>query len=219
MIWLWIVVALVVIAIIAFAVARQQKTKQLQGRFGPEYDRTLEGADSRREGERNLRERAERRDQFELRPLTPQARERYSEQWKTVQAQFVDSPSLAVREGDKLITEIMRERGYPMDEWDQRADDLSVDHPDVVNHYRSAHGVMHSDQQGEGASTEDLRRAMTDLRSLFERLLHDGDGEDASASTRGVRDTTEPPVSERQGRVADEPTGEPVERERTTREV
>ena len=209
MAWLWIIVALVVIAAIAFAVARARRTQKLQGRFGPEYDRTLDTADSRRQGESELRERAERRDSFELRPLTFEAYERYSATWTDVQAQFVDSPSLAVREGDKLITQVMRERGYPMDEWDQRADDLSVDHPDVVSHYRSAHGVMSSDRDGDGASTEDLRRAMTDLRTLFERLL-ETDGQSAPSGA------TQPTGERADGERVD---GEPVRSDRTTREV
>jgi FtsZ-interacting cell division protein ZipA len=174
MTWVIVIVAIVVIALIvgALVLARQRRSQELQKDFGPEYDRTLEerGGD-RQEAEAELRERRERRRQFDIRELEPAARDRYAERWRAAQRRFVDQPAPAVGEADALVIEVMRDRGYPVaDEFEQRAADVSVDHPEVVEHYRAAHGISGRATAGE-ATTEDLRQAMVHFRALFVELL------------------------------------------------
>ena len=172
-----VIVVILVIAVIVAALIfmRQRRSQQLQEGFGPEYDRTLEerGGD-RREAEAELHERRQRREQFEIRELEPAARDRYAERWRAAQRRFVDEPAPAVGEADALVSEVMRDRGYPVaDEFDQRAADVSVDHPEVVEHYRAAHDVSGRATAGD-AGTEDLRQAMVHFRALFVELLgHD----------------------------------------------
>src|SRR6185503_12229090 len=136
-----VIVAIVLIALIvgALILARQRRSQQLQEGFGPEYERTVqERGGDRREAEAELRERRQRRDQFEIRELEPAARDRYADRWRSAQRRFVDQPGPAVGEADALVMEVMRDRGYPVaDEFDQRAADISVDHPEVVEHYRA----------------------------------------------------------------------------------
>ena len=169
-----VIVAIVLIALIVAAVlvTRQRRSQQLQEGFGPEYDRTVEerGGD-RREAEAELRERRGRREQFDIRELDPAARDRYAERWRGAQRRFVDEPAPAVGEADGLVMEVMRDRGYPVaEEFDQRAADVSVDHPEVVDHYRAAHDISGRATAGD-ASTEDLRQAMVHFRALFVELL------------------------------------------------
>lgn len=171
-----IIIAIVVLAIVgllAFLAGRKQRTMRLRDRFGPEYDRVVAKTDDRKEAEAELEARERRRDQFDLRPLDTASAARYKKKWSDTQGRFVDSPSEAIREADGLITSVMRDRGYPMDDFDQRAADLSVEHPDVVNEYRAAHRVAIANERGK-ASTEDLRGAMIHYRSLFERLIDTG---------------------------------------------
>ena len=172
--WLWIVIAIVavvlVVAVIGWSKARQRRTQTLREGFGPEYDRTLEDTGSRRRAEAELRERQERREQLEVRALSPAARDRYVTLWQGTQARFVDDPGGAVAEADRLVQEVMRERGYPADDFDQRAADISVDHPHVFSNYRTPHEISLRNDRGE-ASTEDLRQSMVHYRSLFEELL------------------------------------------------
>jgi hypothetical protein len=169
-----ILVVLVLLALLAFFAGRQRRSRKLQDTFGPEYDRTVEDAGDRRAAEAELQERAERRQGFDIVPLEPEARTRYVEAWRHTQAQFVDEPAEATREADRLITSVMRDRGYPVDDFDQRAADLSVDHPQVVDDYRAAHAIAVANDRSE-ASTEDLRQALVHYRSLFEELLEDRD--------------------------------------------
>jgi hypothetical protein len=167
-----LVIVTIALIVVALLLMRQRRSQQLQEGFGPEYDRTVEerGGD-RREAEAELRERRQRRDQFEVRELEPAARDRYADRWRTAQRRFVDEPAPAVGEADALVMEVMRDRGYPVaDEFDQRAADVSVDHPQVVEHYRAAHDISGRATAGE-ASTEDLRQAMVHFRALFVELL------------------------------------------------
>jgi predicted nucleic acid-binding protein len=167
-----IVVVLVLLALLAFFAGRQRRSRRLQDTFGPEYERTVEQAGDRRAAEAELHERAQRRETFEIVPLEPEARARYVEAWRNTQAQFVDEPAEATREADRLISSVMRDRGYPVDDFEQRAADLSVDHPQVVDDYRAAHAIAAANDRSE-ASTEDLRQALVHYRSLFEELLED----------------------------------------------
>ena len=167
-----ILVVLILLALLAIFAGRQRRSRKLQDTFGPEYDRTVEEAGDRRAAETELRERTERRAGYDNVPLEPEARARYIEAWHNTQAQFVDEPVEATREADRLITSVMRDRGYPVDDFEQRAADISVDHPQVVDDYRAAHAIAAANDRSE-ASTEDLRQALVHYRSLFEELLED----------------------------------------------
>jgi hypothetical protein len=171
--WVWIVIVIavvVVLAAIVLAANRARRTKQLQAGFGPEYDRTVETAGGRREAERELQERRERREQLDIRDLTPAARERYVESWRALQVRFVDDPGSSVGDADRLVQDVMRDRGYPTDDFEQRAADVSVDHPQVVEHYRAAHTVWAANERGN-ATTEDLRQSLVHYRALFDELV------------------------------------------------
>jgi len=167
-----ILVVLILLALLAIFAGRQRRSRKLQDTFGPEYDRTVEEAGDRRAAETELQERTERRAGFDIVPLEPEARARYIEAWRSPQAQFVDEPVEATREADRLITSVMRDRGYPVDDFEQRAADVSVDHPQVGDDYRAAHAIAAANDRSE-ASTEDLRQALVHYRSLFEELLED----------------------------------------------
>ncbi len=174
--WVWIVIVAVVVLVlglIAWSFTRKRRTAHLQEGFGPEYDRTVEETGSRREAESELAQREKRRQELDIRPLTPAARDRYFDRWRETQARFVDDPGSAVGDADSLVQEVMRERGYPTDDFEQRAADISVDHPQIVENYRAAHSVSLASQRGE-ASTEDLRQSLVHYRSLFEQLLETG---------------------------------------------
>jgi FtsZ-interacting cell division protein ZipA len=167
-----ILVVIILLALLAFFAGRQRRSRKLQDKFGPEYDRTVEQAGDRRSAEAELVQRAERRAELNIVPLEPEARTRYMEAWRNTQAQFVDEPVEATREADRLITSVMRDRGYPVDDFEQRAADISVDHPQVVDDYRAAHAIAAANDRSE-ATTEDLRQALVHYRSLFEELLED----------------------------------------------
>lgn len=171
--WVWILIAIAVVVVVAVVVWRTlaaRRTRTLQDRFGPEYERTLEGTGSRRAAESDLAARAERRDQLDIRPLPTAARDRYIADWEHVQARFVDDPEGAVRSADMIIQSVMRDRGYPVDDFEQRSADVSVDHPNVVQNYRRGHQLADASARGDG-STEDLRQAMHHYRALFEELV------------------------------------------------
>jgi hypothetical protein len=169
----WIVIAVVVVLVVVVALAAassRRRRHHLQTRFGSEYDRTVDGADRRREAERELREREARHDELDLKPLSEASRQRYTQQWQEMQSGFVDRPQVAVADADRLITDLMRERGYPVDDFDTRSELVSVDHPDVVENYRTAHGIAVRTVEGR-TSTEDLRQAVLSYRALFEEML------------------------------------------------
>lgn len=166
-----IVIAAVVVAIllIAFFLLRRKRTQDLRTRFGPEYERTVREIGPRR-AEANLREREKRVDKFSIRELSAAEREHFLTEWRAVQSRFVDDPRGAVADADALVTQLMQTRGYPMGDFAQRAADISVDHPRVVDNYRAAHEIALRQTQGQ-ATTEDLRGAVIYYRSLFDELL------------------------------------------------
>jgi hypothetical protein len=169
----WVVVAIVVIALLAASVVALQRRRsaQLQDRFGSEYDRVVAERGGRRDAESELQERSTRRKGFEVRDLDPAARDGYADRWEQAQRRFVDEPPAAIAEADALVMEVMDARGYPVaGDFEQRAADVSVDHPEVVEHYRAAHGISTRATEGR-ASTEDLRQAMVHFRALFAELL------------------------------------------------
>ena len=104
------------------------------------------------------------------RHAAPAERDRSIESWRAVQARFVDDPGQAIADADRLVTEVMRVRGYPVTDFEQRAADVSVDHPRVVENYRAAFAIARRSEGGE-ASTEELRQALVYYRALFEELL------------------------------------------------
>ena len=174
--WLAIVViVLAVVAIAAAAIARHRRTEALRRRFGPEYDRAVGEQHNRRSAERDLQERERRHAELQLKELDPQQRQRYAEQWERMQAHFVEEPEAATREADELVTKVMGERGYPIENYDTRVQDLSVDHAETLGHYRDAHEINKVNERGQ-ASTEQLRQALMHYRSLFAELLGDTSG-------------------------------------------
>jgi hypothetical protein len=165
-----VAVIVVVIGAIAFALLQKRRTEKLRQHFGPEYDRAVAEGGNRRIAESRLEERTERVKKFHIRPLTVEDRARFTDQWDRVQARFVDAPAGAVAEADQLIGDLMATCGYPMGDFEQRAADISVDHPIVTQNYRSAHEIAVRQAKGQ-ASTEDLRRAMIHYRALFDELV------------------------------------------------
>jgi hypothetical protein len=179
--WVWIVIAVVAVIVvlaIAWSAMRAKRSRALQGEFGNEYDRTVDQAGGRRAAERELRERQKQHDELDIRPLSPESRERYVRRWQSTQSRFVDDPKGAVAEADRLVQDVMQERGYPTKDFDRRVADISVDHPDLVEKYRTADGVARASERGE-ASTEEMRHSVRHYRALFSELLetHEGDVE------------------------------------------
>ena len=172
-----IIIAVVVIAvagIATMAVRRKRRTEGLRGKFGGvEYARAVKEDGSRRHAEAGLDKRTERVESFHVRPLTPGDRARFEESWRRVQGQFVDGPAVAVAGADQLLGDVMSARGYPVSDFEQRAADISVDHPLVMENYRKAHEIALRQMKGQ-ASTEDLRQAMIHYRTLYEELVKEG---------------------------------------------
>ena len=169
-----IALAVAVILIIAVLVLlsmrkRRSTTADLRKKFGPEYDRAVRVHGTERKAEAKLEDREKRVEKLNLRDLDPMERERFTKQWESVQSRFVDSPKGAVAEADDLVSSLMKVRGYPVSDFDQRAADISVDHPRVVENYRSAHEIALRVGK-DGSTTEELRTAMIHYRSLFEEL-------------------------------------------------
>jgi len=170
-----IIVAVVIIAILIVAVwwySMRQRSAKLQEKFGPEYERTVAEKGDTRKAEDELTDRQKRVSKLEIKPLAADERRRFNDEWRAVQARFVDDPSAAVRDADTLVGRVMEARGYPVGDFEQRAADVSVDHPTVLEHYRAAHAVALRHAQGQ-ASTEDLRQAMVNYRALFDELLEE----------------------------------------------
>jgi hypothetical protein len=165
-----LVIVVVAIAVAAWAFIQRQKTLRLRGKYGPEYDRLAEQQGSARSAERIIEQREKRVSKFQIRRLREEERVRFAADWRLVQEQFVDDPRLAVSQADQLINEALKERGYPMGDFEQQAADLSVQFPRVVENYRKAHQLALAGERGS-ASTEDLRQAMQYYRSLFEDVL------------------------------------------------
>ena len=165
-----VVIVIVAVVIWLYVRKRSSTTADLRKKFGPEYERAVLAHGSERKAEAKLADRAERVEKLNIRDLDPMEHDRFSKQWAAVQSRFVDSPKGAVAEADDLVSSVMKARGYPVSDFDQRAADISVDHPRVVENYRSAHEIalrVGKDQ----ASTEELRTAMIHYRSLFEELV------------------------------------------------
>lgn len=165
-------VVIIVVAAAAWIYMQKQRTKRLRSRFGPEYDRTVRAEGDARHAERVLEKREKHIEHLEIKPLSNEQRQNFARAWEHEQARFVDQPREAVRNANRLVTEVMKARGYPMGDFEQRAADVSVDHPVVVENYRVAHSIAVRDSS-ENVGTEALREAMIHYRALFADLLHD----------------------------------------------
>jgi hypothetical protein len=188
-IWVLLAVIVVLLAIIGALLARQQHSRRLKDDFGPEYGRVVAKHGDQRSAERELVSRRRRLDQFEIRPLEPAARQRYLDRWGAAQRQFVDEPVAAVGEAQVLVKQVMHERGYPVDEdFEQRAADISVEHPALVENYRAATEISTQAHSGQ-ASTEQLRQSMVHFKALFDELLTPGASAEEATGIRA--DTTQ----------------------------
>ena len=165
-----IAVVIVVAAGLVWFFSRTRRSQNLRSRFGPEYDDTVRRLGSQAKAEDVLAERERRVEKYKIHSMTPEEKESFSKRWHDVQGRFVDDPAGSIREADLLVSMAMQARGYPMGEFEARAENLSVDHPRVVRNYRAAHAIAVRREKGE-ATTEDLRHALVYYRELFEELL------------------------------------------------
>jgi hypothetical protein len=215
------ILLVVVVALLGFYVTQRQRSGALRKRFGPEYERTVQQTGDRRQAEAELEGRTQRVSELGIRPLEPAERDQFAGSWRTVQAQFVDEPEAAVQAADALVMQVMEARGYPVGDFDQRAADVSVDHPHVVDHYRVAHRIAHTDWAGD-PDTEQLRQAMVHYRALFSDLLDTpetdvpaADAPAAPAAAPVERDTTPGTADQTQG-AADEGAADQARAHETT---
>jgi hypothetical protein len=149
----------------------RRRSQQLRGRFGKEYDRTVQEEGDRRKAEKLLKEREHRVEMLRLRPLAAEDQDRFLKEWQSIQSRFVDDPKTAVTDADWLVHRVMRARGYPIGEFEQEVADVSVDHPEVVSNYRSAHDIAIRAREDPSTTTETLRQGLVYYRLLFEELL------------------------------------------------
>lgn len=170
--WVWIVIAVAAVVVlgVVWSATRASRTRSLKETFGGEYDRTVQQAGGKRDAERELRERQKRHDELDIRSLSPESHDRYVRRWQSTQSRFVDDPKGAVAEADSLVQQVMQERGYPTGDFESRVAEISVEHPDLVEKYRTAHGIAQKSERNE-ASTEDLRHSVRHYRALFSELL------------------------------------------------
>jgi hypothetical protein len=193
-----IAVAVIVVAVVAFALLRVRESQRLRARFGPEYRRAVEETGSTLRAEQRLANLEKRVERFNIHPLSAEARTEYVEYWRTIQSRFVDDPQHALADADQLVRDVMNRRGYPVADFERQAADLSVYHPLVVEHYRAGHEIAVRHARGQ-ASTEDLRQAMIHYRKLFADLVEepqlarpqgagDGDGVTSQVNAVGYRE-------------------------------
>jgi hypothetical protein len=174
--WSWLLLTVAVVVVVALAAAtlwrngRAKRRRALRERFGPEYERLVAEYGDAARAEAELESRARRVRKLSIKELSAAECEAFGRAWKETQERFVDTPELAVRSAHELVERVMRARGYPVDDFEQRIADLSVDHAGVVQHYRAAHALHEANQQGRG-DTEELRQAMVHYRALFAELL------------------------------------------------
>lgn len=164
------IVLLVIVALIALAMARARRTRQLQERFGPEYDKTVDELGNKRQAEKELEDRIAHVQALNIRSLTADEVNHYALEWQAVQREFVDEPLAALQKGDRLIREVMKAKGYPVEDFEQRVADISVDYPEMVSDYRGMHMIAIRDSN-QIPDTEEIRQAMVHGRALFENLI------------------------------------------------
>lgn len=210
-----VIIAIVVLGAIAwYLVTRQRRTEALREQYGPEYKHTVQAAGSARRAENELIKRKERVEALDITPLSAEQRAQFAREWRRVQVMFVDDPGGAVTRADTLVEEVMKVRGYPVSDFDQRAADLSVHHARVVENYRAARDIAERHRRRE-ATTEDLRKAMVYYRELFQDLLEDRE----NAADRPVERQVERDVAVREEAGAAEPEPTINERIRRDRDV
>jgi hypothetical protein len=175
------ILLIALLAIVAFFVWRRNESQGLVNRFGPEYSRAVDELGSRPRAEKELKARQKRVAKLDIVPLSPAEADRFSREWRALQGRFVDNPKGVLGDADRLVRELMQKRGYPMGDFERRAADISVDHPDVVDHYRAAQAIATLDRRGE-ADTEALRKAVVHYRALFDELLEVRQDERAQAN-------------------------------------
>lgn len=171
-----VIAIIVIVAVIVIGAAimlkRRREGERLKQQFGPEYEHQLhEAGGSKSQAESALLAREKRVKSLDIKPLPPEQQRAFADNWQQVQARFVDDPERSIALADALVADVMKARGYPVDDFEQRAADISVDHPGVVQNYRAAHEIALRQSRGQ-ADTEDLRSALLGYRSLFEELLH-----------------------------------------------
>jgi hypothetical protein len=164
------IVFLVVGGLLAMAVMRFQRSRRLRERFGPEYDRMVKEAGDKQKAESELEARLAHVETLQIRPLSAEEVNRFSLEWQATQAEFVDEPLISIQKADRLIREVMKAKGYPVEDFEQRAADISVDYPELVTDYRGLHMIAVKDEDDQ-VSTEEMRQAMVHGRALFENLV------------------------------------------------
>ena len=166
-----LVVAVLVVIGIALMVMRSRQRDRLREHFGGEYEQQVEASGgSKLKAEAELLKREKRVEKLNIRELSPADRDAFADEWQKVQARFVDDPERSIALADALVAEVMKARGYPVQDFEQRAADISVEHPKLVENYRAAHEIAVRHSRG-AAGTEDLRAAFLGYRSLFDELL------------------------------------------------
>ncbi len=165
-----VVVVVIIGVILGLIFSRRNRSKQLQEKFGPEYDHAVETLGSEKKAQTELNERQKHVEALNIRPLSVSEHDRYLAEWTAVQSKFVDEPGQAIVDADRLIMEVMQIRGYPVSDFEQRVADISVKYPALVTNYRGAREIANKNKLGQ-ANTEELRQAMIYYRSLFEELL------------------------------------------------
>jgi len=175
-VWQWILITVIILVVVAVAILalsmnRRRKSEGLQHRFGPEYQRTVSETGDTRAAEKQLADREHERAKLDIVELSAESAQAYADRWRSVQTAFVDTPSRAVGDADRLVADVMNERGYPVDDFEKRAADISVDHPTVVENYRAGHAIQLAQKYGD-VGTEAQRQALVHYRALFEKLLN-----------------------------------------------
>jgi hypothetical protein len=196
-----VAIAAVVVLVGAVVVAQRRRSQKLRAHYGAEYIAAVDELGDRHKAEAELKAREKRIERLDIRPLSLEETDRYGARWRRVQADFVDDPGGAIADADALLSEVMHARGYPVSDFEQRAADLSVDHPRLVSNYRISHEVALRHARGE-AGTEDLRRALIHYRDLFEELVEPPAAVQRPAEPRTFRE--EPQDDERAARARDE---------------
>lgn len=196
-----IILFLAVVVIVAIAAAiwlyqKKRQTDRLRSKFGPEYNRALSSEGDKKHAEQVLQEREARVEKLNIKALSASERQDFAQAWQQEQARFVDAPAVSVNNADRLVQQVMKARGYPVVDFEQRVADVSVDHPVVVENYRIAHDIA-ARNRDEEVSTDELRTAMIHYRALFSDLLEDGGpnplkqatGDDNSRARRPILST------------------------------
>lgn len=184
-----VVAALIILIVAGLLLTKRRQSERLQSQFGPEYERAVRETGDKGKAEAELHDRQKRVEKLDIRPLDRAQQQRFTTEWKEVQADFVDDPGQSIRGADILLQDVMTARGYPVKNFEQVAADISVDHPTVVQHFRTAHDIAVRHERGH-ADTEDLRKAMINYRELFDELVSEGSESDGqSQSQRTVNDT------------------------------